>query len=120
MAEGEVSGKVERLVRQLLERTEGGTIEWRDTPELDTFRAQLQNGMVRVQKTLRLDEEGHETVDYSLTLLDKKGRELEDYNPELPSQEMELARLWTAARRSARGTVSVLDDLLEETGSPKE
>ena len=117
MAEGEVSGKFARLVRQLLERTERVAIKWNDTPEADTFRAQLHNGMVRVQKTVRLDEEGHEAVDYSLTLLDKKGRELEDYYPDPLSPKMELAHLWTLARRSARGTVSVLDNLLEETAS---
>jgi hypothetical protein len=117
MHENEVRNKFRKLVQQLISSTEGGKIVWTDTADEDAFRANMQGGMVRVQKRMRFDEEGHEAVDYSLTLLDRKGRELEDYYPEPLSPEYDLANLWNLARRSSRGGVDILDKLLEETAS---
>ncbi|HEY7429035.1 MAG TPA: hypothetical protein VH682_32690 [Gemmataceae bacterium] len=118
MHDQEVQDKFRRLVLQLASRTENGKIAWTDTGDADAFRAHMQGGMVRVQKRLRFDEEGHEAADYFLTLLDRNGRELEDYYPESLSMGYDftnLANLWNLARRSSRGSVDVLDELLKET-----
>ncbi|HWG45008.1 MAG TPA: hypothetical protein VN688_19720 [Gemmataceae bacterium] len=115
MHENEVRNKFRKLVQQLISNTENGKIVWHDTADEDAFRANMQGGMVRVQKRFRFDEEGHEVIDYSLTLLDRKGRELEDYSPESLAPENDLADLWNWARRSSRGSVDVLDNLLKET-----
>jgi hypothetical protein len=115
MHDKEVQNKIRQLVQQLVSGTEKGKITWTDTGDEDAFRAHLQGGMVRVQKRLCLDEEGHESMIYSLTLLDRNGRELEEYYPELFASGRDLADLWNLARRSSRGTVDVLDNLLKET-----
>lgn len=112
----EVQNKIRTLVQQLLSNTRCGKIAWTDTGDEDAFRANMQGGMVRVQKQIYPDEENHELVGYSLTLLDRKGREVEEYYPE-PSAKRELAELWNLARRTSRGTVDVLDKLLKETAS---
>lgn len=117
MHENEVRNKLHKLVQQLISSTEIGRIVWTDTADEDAFRANMQGGMVRVQKCVRLDDEGHEETAYFLTLLDRNGRELEEYYPEPLVEERELADLWNRARRSARGTVNVLDTLLKETAS---
>src|SRR5690349_6992721 len=117
MHENEVRNKFRKLVQQLISGTGHGKIVWTDTADEDAFRANMQGGMVRVQKRLRFDEEGHEAGNYSFTLVDRKGRELEDYCPEMREPESELANLWNRARRSSRGAVDVLDELLKETAS---
>lgn len=118
MQDREVRDKFRRLVLQLVSRTEKGTITWTDTGDPDGFRAHLQSGMVRVQKRMRFDDEGHEVVDYSLTLLDRKATEVDDYCPDPQSSGHDLdslAHLWNLARRSSRGSLDVLDELLKET-----
>jgi hypothetical protein len=118
MQDREVQDKFRRLVRQLVLRTEKGTITWTDTGDPDGFRTQMRSGMVRVQKRMHYDEDGHEMVDYSLTLLDPNGKEVEDYYPDThaPGEDLDyLAHLWNLARRSSRGSLDVLDELLKET-----
>ena len=60
MHENEVRNKFRKLVQQLISNTENGKIVWHDTADEDAFRANMQGGMVRVQKRFRFDEEGHE------------------------------------------------------------
>src|SRR5690349_21536726 len=115
MHENEVRNKFRKLVQQLISSTEHGKIIWTDTADEDAFRANMQGGMVRVQKRVRVYEESQEVAEYSLTLLDRKGRELDDYCPETGPPESDLANLWNLARRSSRETVDVLDNLLKET-----
>lgn len=117
MHDNEVRNKFHKLVQQLISSTENGRIVWTDTADEDAFRANMQGGMVRVQKRTRLDEGGHEEIGCSLTLLDLNGRELEEYYPAPIVEERELTDLWNRARRSSRGTVNVLDRLLKETAS---
>lgn len=115
MHDREVQEKFRRLVQQLLSRTQNGSVVWTDTGDPDAFRANMHGGMVRVQKRMLLLEESQEVPEHSLTLLDQKGRELEDYCPETLEPESDLANLWNLARRSSRGTIDVLDSLLKET-----
>jgi hypothetical protein len=117
MQEDQVQDKIQQLVRQLISGTQNGKILWTNTSDEDAFRANFKGGKVRVQKTIRLDEAEHEVVDFSLTLLDQQGKELEDYYPEPLSPQNDLIDLWTLARRSARSTVDVLENLLREVGS---
>lgn len=122
MHDQDVQEKVRTLVQQLFSNTLYGKVAWTDTADADAFRATMQGGMVRVQKQTHLDEEGHEEISYSLTLLDRKGRELEEYYPwqgveEDRVEKDNLAALWNLARRSSRATVDILDRLLKETAS---
>lgn len=114
--ESDLEKKMERLISQLTQGTESGTVKWSETPDPDTFRAKLHSGMVRVQRSTSLDESGEECASFYLTLLDSKGRELEDFFPRrgIVSERM-LIELWTLARRQARDTINVLDSLLGET-----
>lgn len=109
--------KIRTLVRQLISRTNQGKIDWTDTADRDAFRANMQGGMVRVQRRMRLDEDGQEVEDFSVTLLDPKGREVEEYSPMQQHAVGEVMELWQIGRRSARGTDDVLTKLLSETAS---
>ncbi len=117
MQDEDVQEKIRQLVRQLVTNTKGGNVKWTDTGLEDAFRAHFKGGMVRVQKTMRIDEAVGEVTDYSLTLLDRNGKELEDYYPPALTPEDDLANLWILARRSARSTVDVLENLLKEVSS---
>lgn len=120
MHDSEVRNKFRKLVQQLILRTENGKISWTDTGDEDAFRTLMQGGMIRIQKRMSFNEEGREVFDYSLTLLDRKAREVEDYYPEPNAPEhdlVDLASLWNLARRSSRGSVEVLDELLKEIAS---
>lgn len=115
MHDNEVREKFRKLVQQLIRSTENGKNIWTDTADEEAFRTCMQNGMVRLQSQMRFDKESQEQIAYSLTLLDWKGREVEDYYPEQPGPKNDLADLWNHARRSLRGSLDVLDELLKET-----
>jgi len=117
----EVRQKIERLIAQLSVFTSNGRIHWSETAGPDAFRAMLKGGMVRIERSMNLDDDGNEVESFFLTLLDGKARELEDYYPTRDSsQEHALIELWTMARRDASGTADVLDSLLGETSAKKQ
>src|SRR5262249_51909791 len=100
MSDALVDKKMGALVGQLLDRTKTNKLEWQTTSDNNAFRAKLQNGMVRVQESTRTADDGREYVVHSLTVLDRAGRELEEYAPQYPSTD-QMVQLWNLARRSA-------------------
>ena len=113
MASAEIRVKLQTLVKQLASRTEAGRTRWAETDDLDAFRATMQGGMVRVGKAFAHDEDEGAYERFCVTILDKQGLEVEEYCSDGDGDELE--NLWVMARRSARGGIDVLDQLLKET-----
>ena len=112
-----VNEKIQRLVSDLLAATETGRVRWEDTADENTFRTSLRSGMVQVGKSAAPPEEEGMDACHQVSLFDRRGRLIEELTvPALKGWE-ELAHLFEAARRSARKTDEVLDQILAEIKS---
>ncbi|MBX9680447.1 MAG: hypothetical protein K2X38_16940 [Gemmataceae bacterium] len=106
---------MQRLVRLLIDRTENGEQKWEDTADEDAFRSMLRTGFVRVNQNTRHSEDQYEPqVGYSITLLDKKGREVDVYAPGPQERTDDVVELWRLARRSARQGDELVKSFLKE------
>lgn len=101
------------LLRNLLEATERGNLDWEDTPADNTYRVFLDRAFVHISRNL------HDIPDqvwYVASLVSTDGKEVaelistfNDNNDELKL----LANLYDAARRRAINVDGFLDGLIE-------
>ncbi|WP_339541428.1 hypothetical protein [Pseudomonas sp. RA_5y_Pfl1_P24] len=105
--------KIAKLVDVLLSQTESGVLRWAATEKSDMFQASFPRYSVRLYPHERNPIE----VDYILQILNELGDIVEEVSdPDLRSV-MErpfdvMRRLHDAARRSAMGVETALDDIL--------
>lgn len=95
------------LVRVLDSATDRRTIQWKNTAEEDSFRADLGRGKVRVSK---LSGPPH----YRITLLESEGTILEEYEPSGEGEVIAASHLFKKARRQALDISSKIQSLYEE------
>jgi hypothetical protein len=82
------------LLRVLNAATDKKTLHWNTTAEEDTFRAQLDRGMVRISQVSAPSR-------YKLSLLDQDGILLDEYQPTGQVELMAIEALYKKARRQA-------------------
>ncbi|WP_338488003.1 hypothetical protein VRB78_18760 [Pseudomonas trivialis] len=106
--------KIAKLIDVLLTQTENGTLQWAQTETSDMFQASFPRYSVRlyVQSVSQVD------VDYVLQILNELGEIVEEVSDPDLKDVMEgpfrvMRRLHDAARRSAMGVETALDEILE-------
>jgi hypothetical protein len=123
------------LTNGLLEGTRQGRISWSETAEEDSFRAVLNNGIVRIEKypdprllagagavavttgvpfNLPQTYKTYDQEVYTLVVLDDRIRELARFIPDTDSDARTLHDLWGLACRGARQADQKLDVILKE------
>ena len=105
--------KIAKLVEALLTQTENGSLQWEPTEKSDTFQASFPRYSVRlfVRHVSEFD------VDYILQIINDFGDIVEeisdpDLNDVLDSAYRKMREVHEAARRSAMGVESALDEIL--------
>jgi hypothetical protein len=127
--------KLWELTNRLFVGTAQGTIKWSETAEEESFRAILNTGLVRVERTRAYQQPRNTTAvptpdlqdvnltriaqavdgfEYSLLVLDDRNKEIGRYVPDRPEHAMTLRNLWELASRSARNADQKIDFLLQE------
>lgn len=127
--------KLYELVNRLFVGTSQGDIKWSETADEDSFRAILNTGLVRVERTparqngteaktgpnMVFQEPGSPfpvgNFEYVLLVLDDKNKEIARYFPDRLERGMTLRNLWELACNSARNAEQKIDGLLEEVES---
>jgi hypothetical protein len=100
----------------LIHGTETGALEWQSTADEDSFRLSYPAANIRLTRSVERDEAEHEMV-RSLSILNDKGRVIEEYSPRGATEDEEFDRVFDHARRSAYKTDQVLDHLMDEIRS---
>jgi hypothetical protein len=82
------------LLRVLNAATDKSKLHWEKTAEEDTFRTEMGLGMIRISKTAG-------GPNYSLSLLDRNGILLDEYEPAEGGERSALEALYKKVRRQA-------------------
>jgi hypothetical protein len=106
--------KIAKLIDVLLTQTEQGTLKWAQTETSDMFQASFPRYSVR----LYVQQSNPIEVDYVLQILNDIGEIVEEVSDPDLKDVMQgpyatMRRLHDAARRSAMGVESALDEILE-------
>ncbi len=96
------------LLKELLELTKRGKVEWREAAAEDCFITLLKSGGVQIEKAY--EEDGNPLPYYEATLLNSKSRPIQTLATFPPL----LHDLFELARFNARKGADVLDGLLSE------
>jgi hypothetical protein len=126
------------MIDALFQGTAGGTIQWTETAEENSFRAVLANGLVRIEKytdprafagggavpittglpfKLPPQYKAVEHEIYTLVVLDDRNREIARFVPEQEGHAMTMRNLWELACRGARNADQRLQAILQELNS---
>ncbi len=108
--------KMSALLNLLKNGTESRRLQWQTTPDGNTFRVSLNNGLVRLSRN-ESEALFPVHVTYTLTILDPSGQLIDDYTPEGEEEKNTLSQLFGLARRSALNLENILDDMLGELKS---
>jgi|tagenome__1003787_1003787.scaffolds.fasta_scaffold17605291_2 hypothetical protein len=104
--------KFEAFLGQLLHSTENGKVDWEDTADEGAFMASLRHGVVHVERRFIFDQDEERSFPvYKAYLYDLKGRLAEELTASEMSDDSLLQRLFAEARRSARETDNLLDQV---------
>ncbi|MCF3194139.1 hypothetical protein [Pseudomonas bubulae] len=106
--------KIAKLIDVLVTQTENGSLQWAQTETSDMFQASFPRYSVR----LYTQQAGPIEVDYVLQILNELGEIVEEVSDPDLKEVMEspykvMRRLHDAARRSAMGVESALDEILD-------
>lgn len=106
--------KIAKLIDVLVTQTENGSLQWAQTEASDMFQASFPRYSVR----LYTQQAGPIDVDYVLQILNELGEIVEEVSDPALKEVMEnpykvMRRLHDAARRSAMGVESALDEILD-------
>jgi hypothetical protein len=83
------------LLRVINAATDKDTLHWTTTADEDSFRAEFGLGMVRISKVPA------DPPHYNLSLLDRDGTLLEEYQPTMEGELNEIDALYKKVRRQA-------------------
>ena len=103
--------KFEAFLSGLLNATRNGEVDWRDTADDDTFMVELKHGFVHIERLRQLDDEDRPFVTFRAYLYDRKGRLADEISSGQMTIASVLIELFELARRSARETDSLLDQV---------
>ncbi len=101
------------LLRNLLEASIEGKVQWEETPVEESFRVFLGSAIVRVSRTF---DEVFERTCYSVVLVDQDGKSLDEITTGRTDDEGEqrlLIDLFEVARRRALDVDGLLDGLIQ-------
>ena len=106
--------KIAKLIDVLVTQTENGSLQWAQTETSDMFQASFPRYSVR----LYTQQASSIEVDYVLQILNELGEIVEEVSDPDLKEVMEgsykvMRRLHDAARRSAMGVESALDEILD-------
>ncbi len=107
----EATDKFVKLLKELIIATKNGKVSWSETPDENEFRVVLGPGMVRVGRHEVVGEDVQSYKYFSAKLLNRDANLVEELHEE---QQGLIAELFEAARRSARGSDRLLDDMLAD------
>jgi hypothetical protein len=111
------SQKLKQLLEKVRELTDQDRISWRETASHDRFIAVLDSGCVEIERRVHWDEnDAQEIVVYEATLLNRSGNVVETMCDQTfkDSEAGLLPDLFRLARRKARKSESVVDEVLGE------
>ena len=105
--------KLRRLIAALTTKTDAGQLVWREAVDGLTFKTSLGNSFLFVTR-YEVEDDGRLWNRYEFSVTDGEYRVLESATRDLHSdgEVDDVANLYTTARRSARGSGQVLDELL--------
>ncbi len=110
-----IEARIESLVRLLSRGTAQDLLEWEETADEDTFRLVSATGNIRIEKTVRFDDETAQSYPYRcLTILNEKGRTIEEYTPTGATEFYDFDKLFDNARRSAYNTEEILSRIIND------
>src|SRR4051794_39942884 len=93
--------RIEELVELLLRGTRNGSLQWQATADEETFRLTSAAANIRLTRSVGFDQDvGESIVSRSLSVLNEKGRVVEEYAPSGATECEKLDDLFTMARRS--------------------
>jgi hypothetical protein len=115
---------VPKLIERLIDLSEEGKIDWKETASEDDFQATVAQYVVTISRTRNKDD--WDAWDYQIRVADRKGTLIDeatdtDFDRELrigphpPYKAFML--LYDSARRSARNVDQALTELLETLDS---
>jgi hypothetical protein len=105
--------KLTSLLALLKNGTEARRLQWQTTPDENTFRVSLANGLVRLSRN-ESEALTPVPVTYTLSVLDDRGQLIDDYTPESEQEKASLAELFGVVRRSTLNLEHILDSMLNE------
>jgi hypothetical protein len=106
-----VNPKFQGFLGGLLDATRNGRVDWQDTADEDTFMVDLKHGFVHVEQRREVDEENRPITYHRAYLYDRKGRLADEISSGQMGHGSVLSELFDLARRSARETDSLLDQV---------
>ena len=125
MTDDRAGERFRTLMRDALDRTAAGGLDWQDTPQEDAFVAIFPSGMLKVRRADRLapdPADGPNLISeelFEVSLLTRTGEEvMEEAFAGFLARESVGGRLWHAARARARGAGDLLDAVLREVAGP--
>ena len=100
------------LLEQVCALTDAGSIEWRETSDVNRFTALLKSGGIQIEKLYEDNSDPQDSEYFEATLMNAKSRPIQS----LSSHEHAplLRGLFEKARYNARKGRDVLDGLLSE------
>src|SRR4051812_13423159 len=108
------AGKFLKLISELTQATVAGKLTWEDTADEEEFRTVLKPGMVRIGRRIAYADDGDSMTCFGLTLLNREGRVVEEFETQEPQFLERASQLFELARRSALKGDVLLDDLLAD------
>jgi len=101
------------LIRLLTKATEERFIQWESTADEVAFRLTSELGNIRISKSEEFDREMMESyTNRQLSILNDRGRTIEEFFPETASEVSDFDKLYALARRSAYNTDSIIEGMI--------
>jgi hypothetical protein len=112
-------GKYVDLVSSLIERTEQGDVEWRDTSASDQLAVYLRSGDIAVDYYPEQQDPRHGTVPemYGMTIFNNDGNKIDEITADKTNNRDSfeiLKRLYETARRNYLKVDETIEGMLEE------
>jgi hypothetical protein len=109
--------RIKELIKLLVRATCDKSLYWHTTADENTFRLVSPTGNIRLTRSEGFDQEMQPYVSRSLSILNDKGRVIEEYFPSGAADCGDFDELFKLARRSAYRTDEVLERIMDEIQS---
>jgi hypothetical protein len=107
--------RIKQLIEMLVRGTKRNLLKWQVTADEDAFRLTSAAANVRIWRSEGYDGEAQESyISRRVSVLNDKGRVIEEWDPAMQGEQQEFDELFTSARRSAYQTDDVLDKLMND------
>jgi hypothetical protein len=108
--------RIKDLIDLLVRGTRSSSLEWQTTADENSFRLTSPAGNIRLTRSEEVYE-GEPFTSHVLSILNDKGRVIEEYSPSGATEIQVFDELFMSARRSAYKTDEVLAKLMGEIRS---